>query len=113
MTKDMINQVVSRFTDEVKNLYGDKLHRVILYGSCARGDYEEGSDIDIMVILDIPQDEIKNERGKARTVANNLDKEFDYNVLLMPTVQSKDHFEKYENILPLFSNIHREGIAYV
>lgn len=113
MTKDMINQAVSRFTDEIKDIYGDKLNRVILYGSCARGDYEEGSDIDIMVLLDIPQDEIKNERGKARTIANNLDKEFDYNVLLMPTVQSKDHFEKYEGILPLFTNIHREGIAYV
>ena len=113
MTKDMINQAVSRFTDEIKDLYGDKLHRVILYGSCARGDYEEGSDIDIMVLLDIPQDEIKNERGKARAVANNLDREFDYNVLLMPTVQSKDHFEKYENVLPLFTNIHREGISYV
>lgn len=113
MTKDMINQAVSRFTEEIKVLYGDKLHKVILYGSCARGDFEEGSDIDIMVLLDVPQDEIKNERGKARTIANNLDKEFDYDVLLMPTVQSRAHFEKYEDVLPLFTTIHKEGIAYV
>ena len=45
MTKDMINKAVSRFVDEIKELYGDKFHQVILYGSCARGDYEEGSDI--------------------------------------------------------------------
>ena len=112
MTKDMINKAVSRFVDEIKELYGDKFHQVILYGSCARGDYEEGSDIDLMVLLNVSQDEIKNERGKARTVANNLDKEFDYDVLLMPTVQSRAHFEKYEKILPFFTNINKEGIAY-
>jgi predicted nucleotidyltransferase len=33
--------------------------KVILYGSCARGDYREGSDIDILVLLD--KDKITND----------------------------------------------------
>ena len=35
---------------------GDKLDKVILYGSYARGDYDDESDIDIMVLADIPRE---------------------------------------------------------
>lgn len=35
----------------LKNLYKDNLIQLILYGSKARGDAEDGSDIDILVVL--------------------------------------------------------------
>jgi len=44
-------QVVKELVDELKKLYGDNLSRVILYGSKARGDATEDSDIDILVVL--------------------------------------------------------------
>ena len=37
-------------------LYGERLHGVILYGSCARGTQETESDIDLMVLLEGPVD---------------------------------------------------------
>ena len=37
-------------------MYGDRLRRVILYGSQARGDAREDSDIDVLVVLDGPFD---------------------------------------------------------
>ena len=112
MNKELIDTVVTRYAEEIKKKYGSKLYQVILYGSCARGDYDNESDIDIMVLLNVPQEQVKYERKEARTVANNLDKEFGFNVLIMPTVQSREHFKKYENVLPLFSNINKEGIFY-
>lgn len=37
---------------------------VILFGSCARGDYALDSDIDVMVLLDVPQEAISVEIRK-------------------------------------------------
>ena len=113
MTKELIDRAITRFAEEVKTAYGSKLFQVILYGSCARGDYNDESDIDIMVLLDVPTESIKDERSKARAVANRLDREFNYDVMLMPSIQSKEHFEKYSDALPLFANIRKEGISYV
>ncbi len=31
--------------------YGDRLKGVYLYGSYARGDYRQGSDVDVMILL--------------------------------------------------------------
>ena len=33
------------------DLYGERLHRVVLYGSYARGEATDASDVDVMVVL--------------------------------------------------------------
>ena len=51
MNNAKIREVVELFAKEAGQVYGDKLKKVILYGSCARGDFDEQSDIDIMCFL--------------------------------------------------------------
>jgi len=47
--------VLSRFRTALGEAYGDRLARVVLYGSRARGDYRPDSDYDIAVFLrDVP-----------------------------------------------------------
>lgn len=36
----------------MKRLYGDRLAKIVLYGSYARGDFHEDSDVDYLVLLD-------------------------------------------------------------
>ena len=36
---------------ELATLYGDRLDRVVLYGSYARGEAHEESDVDVLVVL--------------------------------------------------------------
>ena len=113
MTKELINRAVSRYAEEAKNIYGLKLYQVILFGSCARGDYDDESDVDIMILLDVPQEEIPGERGKTVRISSKLDEEFDYDILFAPVVESKDVFMKYQNAMPFFSNVMKEGRVYV
>ena len=47
-----INPIVNDFLNKVKELLQDRLKKVILYGSYARGDYDNSSDIDIMLLTD-------------------------------------------------------------
>ena len=50
-TPTTINIIVALLANKAKEIASDKLVKVILYGSYARGDYEEWSDIDVMVLV--------------------------------------------------------------
>ena len=62
-TKSELKIVLQEVENASKQLYGDKLNKIILYGSYARGDNTEESDIDIMIILDGDIDDVKKMRS--------------------------------------------------
>ena len=45
-----VDSILKEFIAEISNLLGNRLKKVILYGSYARGDYDKNSDIDIMIL---------------------------------------------------------------
>jgi uncharacterized protein len=45
------NPILKRFRATLDEIYGERLERVMLYGSRARGDAHEDSDYDIAVFL--------------------------------------------------------------
>ena len=81
---------------------------MILYGSYARGDNTDESDIDVMLIVDISPDDELNSAIQLSDIVVDLNLEFD--VVLSPLVESKEKYEKYKNINPLFANVEKEGI---
>lgn len=108
MTEEKIKEVVDKFADEAKKIYGSKLQKIILYGSCARGDFENDSDIDILVLLDVPQENINSERNRILDVADKLD--LDYDVVLAPVFQNYTVYQKYIPVSVFYQNIEREGV---
>ncbi|MEA1870520.1 MAG: nucleotidyltransferase domain-containing protein, partial [Euryarchaeota archaeon] len=47
-----IRQLVTRINNHLTNLNGEKIKKVILYGSYARGEATKDSDIDVLVVVD-------------------------------------------------------------
>ena len=47
-------QLLNQIKDRLRDVYGDRLQGVVLYGSEARGDAEEDSDMDLLVLLNGP-----------------------------------------------------------
>lgn len=108
MMEKRIKEIASIFAEEAKQIYGEKLSEVILYGSCARGDNAPDSDIDILLLLAVEPQEIGAERNKIFDVSDKLDLEYD--VVLAPVLQSKAVYEKYLPVSAFYQNVLKEGV---
>jgi predicted nucleotidyltransferase len=101
--------------NENKALYGFKhilLKRfpqadIILYGSKARGDYDEFSDIDLLVLLDSEVDRsLREEVGEIR-----YEMELKYDVVFGLMIENKDFWNSpLAKAMPLHWNVDREGV---
>jgi len=99
-------RAVREYVERLRDRYGDQLAAVVLYGSRARGDADEGSDVDLLVVLRGEFDE-RPEQQVACDLANELAETYGYG-LLGAVVATEDDYR--QRMLPLFMNIRREGI---
>jgi len=98
-----------KFDNRFKDIFKDSLTDVILYGSYARGDYDEESDIDIVALVDMDRMELKKYFKQVVELSSEINLE--YGVMLSPSVLPYKEYEKYKNDLPYYSNIQSEGIV--
>ena len=94
-----------------KDLFGDNLKDVILYGSYARGDYSAQSDVDVMIIAEIEEKDImKHVYAISEYLGEFL---IDYDIVISPVVESYSRYQQYKDVIPFLKNVQREGIALV
>ena len=60
MNLEIIENVKKKVVDEVPNLMKKDLAEIIMFGSCARGDFSVDSDIDIELLTRCDRAEVKN-----------------------------------------------------
>lgn len=104
----IVHDIVNEFVSEIKKIYGKSLSRVILYGSYARGDYTEYSDVDVMILVSLPEEGIK------KTVDIVSDRAFDfmmkYGVEISPIIKNIDQFIYWVDTLTFYRNVRDEGV---
>ena len=102
-----LQTILAELKAALEKLYGERLLRVILYGSQARGDALPDSDIDILVML---KGEFNStvEQDRVSYVTSDLDLKHD--VLITTLILSEDHFERHKD-WSFFTNVRREGIS--
>ena len=102
-----LKKLLHELKNELEKVFGEKLKKVIVYGSYARGESDEGSDLDIMVLVDMNEKEIKNERDKVLDLTVDLTTR--YGVVLSIIENNYDYFYDWAEVLPFFANIEKEG----
>ena len=90
--------------------FDKKICDAYLYGSYARGDYTEGSDVDILLTVDLPGDELAKRRRAVSSITSELSLKHDVTVSV--TVKPLEQFRKYATVLPYYQNVISEGIRY-
>ena len=102
-------KILEEFLEEIKQILGNRLKKIILYGSYARGDYNKNSDIDIMILTDLTSEEIS--RYSLLIWEKCADIEIDKGIVISPLIRNLDDFNSWLNVKPFYMNIVNEGVV--
>lgn len=105
-SKDKLKTV----TDEVVRgilSASDKIARIVLYGSQARGDSTLGSDIDILVVVSVPKENLYCLKKALWKVTNKIS--FDYDEVVSLCVSTEDECNLMADSL-FYKNVAKDGV---
>jgi predicted nucleotidyltransferase len=96
---------IDEFIEEVKRKCSPEIAEILVYGSYARQEAEEESDVDLLVVVKEVSQKKRIEKETAK-IANELSLKHDL-VISVVVVDKKYYLNSFE---PLLVNIRREGI---
>lgn len=100
--------LLKQYVNDVCQIYGSDLKSILLYGSYARGDFKESSDIDIMILVDSSDEEIQK---KSHLLSDlTFEYNYDYDLMIMPIVKNRTHFNKWRRAYPFYHEVQVEGV---
>ena len=87
-------------------IFGLKLKKIILYGSYARGDYNNESDVDILMVID------EEHLSGYNTLLSQIELEFfsKYSLLFSIITENENYYVSNSARLPFFRNVNEEGV---
>ncbi|NUM63547.1 MAG: nucleotidyltransferase domain-containing protein [Ignavibacteriaceae bacterium] len=106
LTKNL-NLPLLEIKARIKEALGEEVIKIILFGSYARGENHEESDVDILVLVN--DDDLRKYRKERIKIITGFLKSHD--ILLSIRIVKNDNFMKYREVIPFYRNIVAEGIA--
>jgi predicted nucleotidyltransferase len=100
-----LDDIRSELRSALEAHYGDRLARLLLYGSQARGDARRYSDIDVLVVL---KDEVDSSAETRRTSDIRYRLSLEYTTVVTFAYVSEKRFG--EKGTPFFLNVRKEGV---
>ncbi len=107
-TRNEFNDLINCVAINSKEIFKEKLNSAILFGSYARGDYDEESDVDIIVLVDMPAESLNEYHNKIAKLCGAL--LYEYGVVVSIVLRDTQTFNRYSDVLPFYQNIKKEGI---
>jgi predicted nucleotidyltransferase len=101
-----IKEILSEFREEIEKIYRKRLKRIILFGSWARGDATDESDIDVLIVLN-GKVIIGKEIDRMINIITEVN--LKYGVLISVYPISDDDYSTVNS--PLLLNVRKEGIS--
>ena len=94
---------------EIPAIFDDDCRQIILYGSCARGDYTADSDVDIAILTDSDREQAKKYSSQVDYVATKIgiDTTAVVNYVCLPYKEYQEKKDWY----PFFKNIEKDGVV--
>ena len=101
-----LSDLLNAYTEDLKGIYGSKLLKVSLYGSYARGDNRQWSDVNVFVLVNCSETELVQYREKlfATTAEFNMAHSIDIQAVDMCYA----YYRKWRSVHPLLLNIGEE-----
>lgn len=102
-------EVLMTFAQGTREILKSNLSKLLVYGSYARGDYKENSDIDVMILTPLSKEEIEKIENDIFNLAFDL--ELESGIVINPVLENETHYKYWLGALPFYNNVEREGIV--
>ena len=106
---DYVSKIIYQFSRKLRKVLGNKLSKAIVYGSYARGDYNACSDVDVMVLVKMSDEEIRSIKNEIYDIA--FDIELSTGVEISPVIKNEEQYEYWVDTLPFYRNVREEGVV--
>lgn len=107
---ERIRPALDRFVQQLLPIYGVALKRVMVFGSYARGEERDTSDVDVLLLLDMTEDEIRAKQHELSRLLFLLDGSDPW-LDIQPVTIPLRRFEGWKQVHPFYQNIAQEGIS--
>ena len=109
MKREDLTVILNELAENIQNLLGDKLAKIVLYGSCARGDNSQESDVDVLVMTVLSSEENRKIRRDLNRIFSRISLKHD--VLLSMFLIDKASYEARMGFVPFYQNIAQDGVT--
>lgn len=103
--EDRLREALGKMIPGFQGIFGTVLDQIILYGSVARGTQRDDSDVDIAVIVRRYTEDMHD-----RMIDFTVELELEYNKVFSILLIEYDTFREWENVLPFYQNMKKDGI---
>ncbi|MCU0287270.1 MAG: nucleotidyltransferase domain-containing protein [Acidobacteria bacterium] len=100
--------VLADVKEEARKIFGDRLKQLILFGSYARQEQDNESDIDIMLLVDETEEKLRNSRDAVADIMAELSMKHEKLISLIEVPFNR--YKRYLEVLPFYKNVYDEGI---
>lgn len=107
LTTDQLRALSQEVKQALTTLYGDRLDRIILYGSYARGDFHAESDVDYLVVLKDGDLQAGREIRRMAPVIGPLSLKYTVEISIFPTTDLK--YSQSQTFL--YQAVQQEGLC--
>ena len=100
--------ILRNITARLRGRFAEKIRGVYAFGSRVRGDHDERSDFDVLIVVKDRTPEIESE-----IMDIFVEEELKSGVIFSPVIKDSTAFEKEKTFhTPFYENIQREGVAF-
>ena len=108
-SQEQTREILSQVSELARTVFPNVYSETILYGSYARGDYDSESDMDIMVLADVPRTEMNRYKLPFLRLSSELGLAHD--LLITITLKDRETFNRYLYAVPFYQSVRREGVS--
>jgi predicted nucleotidyltransferase len=102
----IVHQIANEYKASLQNLYGNELAELVLFGSYARGDNRDESDLDFAIVLRDSNTRSAAEIAKTSAIGSRLSLKYGIMISSLPTTLHK----KQTSMQGIYQEIRKDGI---
>ena len=106
---EKLRKILQEMAELLHGVYGNLLKAVILYGSVARGTQTEDSDIDVMILVDGTDEQLREYNERLSDISTELALKY---VKVFSIIDVKyQEYQEWKTVSPFYKNVDREGVV--